>query len=129
MINSRKSKSQTTRTNARKIKELENLEVNSQYTMIEVLQGDADYVEALEMVEYLRVHERFPNKTLSRIQNAMTYGDKWNQSDMSKAVSLCEGAKIVIQASQRFNRSEQQILISGLTGKGTTRKFRESCRG
>jgi len=124
----RPSQSQLNRAESRKVSELANLDCPSKFTNIEVLQGKASYVEALEYVEFLRKHDQFPNRTLSNMQNAMTYGEKWNQSAMTRALSLCDGAIIVIKSSKIFNKSEMQILISGLTGKGTTRKFRESCK-
>ena len=129
MINSRKSKSQKNRAKSRNIESFIKMVTKTETaTVTEILQGESTVAEALDLVNELRVSDPFPNRTLGVLKRAFTYGQPCDPLEMGRAIRRLKGAIETVQQSEVLNKSEQQILISGLTGVGTTRAFRESCK-
>jgi hypothetical protein len=126
----RVSKSQINRANQRSIDSFNKSisQDTSDHTIQEVLKGESTVNEALDLVNDLRKSDPFPNRTLANLKKCLTYGEKCDLTEMGRAVQRCKGAILTVQSSEKLNKCEQQVLISGLTGVGTTNAMRESCK-
>ena len=98
------------------------------HTAEDVLQGKAGHSEAIDLCEDLRKHDSMPLRTLGRIMNGEVSGKLVPTIEMTRSIAGMKGAIEAIEDSEVYNRSEKQVLKSGITGKQSSVAFRMACK-
>ena len=95
-------------------------------SVLERLTGAAGFSEALETAESTRTSDHMPNRTVSRFLTGMACGGgSTSIEDVTRAVALMQGVCEAVDGSDTLSREQSALIKSALTGKGTTRAFRE----
>ena len=127
----RLSASQKRRKKSRNLQAFVDMTTNAspEHSVVETLQGKAGKNDALDVAESLRTDDAMPNRTLRRLLTGAMTGDVIPQVEMQRAVQRLHGACEAVDASDTLNVAEKAVMRSALTGIGTSKAFRDACRG
>ena len=93
---------------------------------LDQLTGENGWIEAIEVAEKTRTSEHMPARTINAFLSDLANGTSNSSIEaVTKAVKLCNGVCAAIDASDKMSEAEAAIVKSALTGKGSTRAFRQ----